>query len=146
MLRTALLAALALSPLLLVEGCIFGCGGYSGGGDHVYQNADDTLIVCSNGGFVTLASGSVTLEGFTQDAVNTSASIVGTDSKTGAIDFELYDNSDGTVSIPSLAPGEWSEASLDAAQLDHYDWYCQQLTTQSWWSTGSGSSGSGSNQ
>jgi hypothetical protein len=140
MLRTTLLASLALSPLLLLEGCL-GCGGYAGGSDRVYQNADDTLIVCSNGGFVALASGSVTLEGFTGRVTESgsAASVIGSDGETGSVDFELYDNTDGTASIPSLAPGEWTEDSLDAAQLDHYDWYCQQLTKQSWWSSDSSS-------
>jgi hypothetical protein len=136
MLRTALLASLALAPLLLVEGCIpFGCGGYSGGGDKVYQNGNDTLIVCSNGGFVALANGSMTLEGKVTDSDSGSDAVVtGNDGATGAVDFELTTSGDGTTTVPTLAPGQWSEASLDAAQLDHYDWYCQQLPSQSWWS------------
>jgi hypothetical protein len=135
MTRTAVALAVTFASLLLADGCL--CGGYAGGSDRVYQQAPDQLIVCENGGFVAMANGATTLEGFwgraTESGSGSSAAVIGTDGTTGAIDFSLYDNANGTASIPALAPGEWQELKPDAAELDHYDWYCEQLVTQSWW-------------
>ena len=137
MMRTALYS-LALAPILLAAGCPLGCGAYAGQQDRVYQNGTDALILCMNTGFVVVADGSPTLEGtYTSESGASNVVAIGTDGTTHATDFVALDNSDDTASIPQLAPGDWQELSLDPAQLDHYDWYCQQLTSQSWWTGGS---------
>jgi hypothetical protein len=148
MLRLGLMISLALAPLVLSAGCdLPGCGApYKGAGDRVYQNATDQLILCSNGGFVAMANGAVTLQGrWSESAVPGSSppdysDATGTDSETGSVDFVLSDNTDGTATIPQLAPGEWQQLSPDPAELGHYDYYCEQLTSQSWWTSGSNAS------
>jgi hypothetical protein len=120
------LLALAALPLPLLAGCpgVFGCGGYNGGGDAVYQRGTDSLIECGNGGFVLMTA-----------AATTEGRMDGTDGvgPNGGLAFSQTENEDETLSIPALGAGSWQNADLDQVTLDHANTMCTALTTRGWW-------------
>ena len=126
-------ALLASAVMVLASGCL--CGAYNGAGDKVYAHGDDSLIVCSNGGFVAnLASGSIEgrlvetgmpPQGDTEYAANRG--------DTGELEFRLIELSNGTATTPELGNTIWTEKMLDATALDHADVQCTDLETRSWW-------------
>lgn len=124
--RNLLVAALATT---LLPSCIFGCGAYSGDGDRAYRRGDESMIICSNGGFVAnLATGSI--EGrYTFDGTVTTA----TREATASVAFTLTDFSDGTATAPELGTLAWEKQNLDKTALDHADIQCQDLETRVWW-------------
>ena len=109
--RHLLLFGLALATL--AAGCVpFGCGGYTGADDVVYQRGNDQLILCENSGFVAqLATGEI-------DGYYTPASDggTGTNGPTGAVAFLLVDHSDGTATTTQLGDGAWSKMDLTATR------------------------------
>ena len=143
--RTLLSLLLLASCTLAETGCL--CGAYNGAGDKVYARGSDSLILCSNGGFVAnVTSGAI--EGrYTESPVGSDAAGFGTRGDDGQLAFDLYDNTDGTVRTPQLGEPPWQDAHLDQTSLDHADVQCTDLVSRSWWPAGSGSgSGSGSAQ
>ena len=127
-----LLALALFASLVPASGCFpfLSCGGYSGGGDIVYQRGTDTLILCDNGGFVATMTDS-TLEGtYTQTATGD----LGTDGATSQLDFTLaLTDAEGVATIPELGDGTWTEASPNQVELDHYNLLCEDLANRSWW-------------
>jgi hypothetical protein len=127
--RHSMLVAAALAAVTLLPSCIFGCGAYSGDGDRAYQRGSESMIICTNGGFVAnLASGGV--EGrYTFDGTVTTAT-----REAGAlVAFRLTDFSDGTATAPELGPLAWEKQNLDKTDLDHADIQCADLETRPWW-------------
>lgn len=134
--RTLLGFVLFVSATLLPNaGCPgLGCGGYTGGGDTVYQRGSDALILCENGGFVaTLSTG--TVEGFYHDEAQVDAGPVGygIEGDNGAHAFDLYQNADGTTTTPQLGAGAWQALALDQTELDHANLQCEDLVNRAWW-------------
>src|SRR5262245_54395341 len=99
------LLALTLLPGLLLNGCIFGCGGYTGGGDKMLRRGNDALLLCENGGYVAmLATGN--LEGRYVEHAPDGAGTIG---DTGARAFSLLYASDGTTAVADgLLGGVWT--------------------------------------
>jgi len=120
------LAALLLATSL--AGCL--CGGYSGGGDQVFQRNTDVLILCDNGAFVLDQSG-VETDGMANS--DPSGTEVGTLDDTAQVVFTLtVDHSTNSASAPEL-PGTWASVSLDMVALDHANLQCSRLTQATWW-------------
>src|SRR5262245_15073483 len=128
--RASMKAALAsmLSALLLLPGCPLGCGAYNGDGDAMYHRGDDSLLLCSNGGFVATI-GMRVIEGRFEDGVD---GIVGTSGDTGARAFSLQHADNGTLRSAELGDG-WETVALDQTALDHADVRCTDLETRAWW-------------
>ncbi len=128
--RNVVLAAASVALLgssLLLTGCPGGCGAYNGAGDQVYARQQDSLIVCSNGGFVAnVASGPI--EGKLMDGVAVRGD-------TGALAFDLVQNADGTVTTPQLGNDAWQPKTMDKTALDHADIQCTDLTSRPWWAS-----------
>jgi hypothetical protein len=117
--------------------CPLGCGGYSGGGDIVMKrDSGDTLILCSTAPtFVALLADGTELDGYYARVYDGTSGPSGTgvDGPTGETAFTLTATSSGlTSSGAAIGDGTWTEQSLDQAELDHADTYCQNLETQSW--------------
>jgi hypothetical protein len=123
--KTALLAS---AITLLASGCV--CGAYNGAGDKVYARGSESMILCSNGGFVAnLSSGSV--EGrFMQDA---SGAWIATRGDDGQLAFDFSYAADGSLDAPQLGDAAWAPKSLDQTALDHADVQCTDLETRAWW-------------
>jgi hypothetical protein len=119
------------SLLALLGACL--CGGYNGAGDRVYERGNESLILCTNGGFVAnLASGPV--EG---TYVEPTAGVSGTATTgaTGQIAFDYMIAGTGLLSAPQLGSGNWIRIDLDQTALDHADVQCTDLQMRSWWSS-----------
>lgn len=124
------LLALSLLPMSLLLGAC-PCGAYSGGGDTMFRRGNDSMIVCTNGGYAaTLSTGS--LEGrYTRiDDRNLRGSI----GESGAQAFTLTDAGDGTFGSPEFGPG-WELLVLDQTDLDHASTRCTDLESRVWWPT-----------
>ena len=125
--RNVLLASLLLATASLASGCL-GCGGFSGGGDTVYQQGSQSLIVCENGGVVAnLTSG--TVEGTYQEIAANNYLATRGDNGQRAFEWEL----DGAGNLDSQDIGVWTEVHLDQTALDHANVQCQDLETRAWW-------------
>jgi hypothetical protein len=123
------LVALIAVASSLITGCVFGCGAYDGEGDRTFRRGNESMILCTNGGFaMTLDSGIV--EGrYTNDGVSN----IGTVGDTGARAFTLTINTDGTAEAPELGMLAWEEVTLDKTDLDHAHLQCEDLETRGWW-------------
>ena len=123
--KTALLAS---AVMVLASGCL--CGAYNGAGDKVYSRGDESMILCSNGGFVAnLSSGSV--EGrFMQDGSGAWFATRGDD---GQLAFDFSYAADGSLDAPQLGAVAWTPKSMDQTSLDHADVQCSDLETRAWW-------------
>lgn len=131
--RHAALACLLLSIALTQTGCpaAFGCGGFEGTGNRVYERTDtEMLILCDNGGFVAkLTTGMI--EGFYLDnADGTGMALRGED---GELAFDTQLHGDATLTTPQLGETPWTQMNLDATALDHSDVLCQDLEYRAWW-------------
>src|SRR5215831_9464725 len=132
-----ILASLLLGTLAVtLTGCPFGCGGFSGSNDRVFARGNDQLILCENGGYVATVN-NATLQGFyTENAAGSSIAYTGTDGPTAQHSFDLsYPTGATGASIPQFGSGEWDEQALDKTALDHADTRCQNLETQTWWTS-----------
>jgi hypothetical protein len=127
--RNVLLASILLATASLASGCL-GCGGFSGGGDRVYQRGTESMILCENGGFVANTT-TASIEGKYQQ--DTSGDWFATRGDNGDLATSLTFEADGTVEAPQLGAAAWTEVQLDATALDHADVQCQDLETRSWW-------------
>jgi hypothetical protein len=115
MMTSSLRLALLLATGSLLTACPLAptCGGFDGGGDRVYAQANgDSAIACENGGFIATRE-NVAMEGRIS---NTSV----TDGPTGALAFVF-------------AAAEWTPVEMNEVTLDHADTLCQDLTTRAWW-------------
>ena len=123
--KTALLAS---TVMVLASGCL--CGAYNGAGDKVYARGTESMILCSNGGFVAnLTSGSV--EGrVMQDATGAWFATRGDD---GQLAFDFSYASDGSLDAPQLGDASWTPKSMSQTSLDHADVQCTDLETRPWW-------------
>lgn len=123
--KTPLLASLVM---VLASGCL--CGAYNGAGDKVYSRGTESMILCSNGGFVAnLSSGSV--EGrFMQDASGAWMAVRGDN---GDLAFDFSYATDGSLDAPQLGSDAWAPKSLNKTELDHADVQCTDLETRTWW-------------
>ena len=122
------LFATAVMVLPLFAGCL--CGAYNGAGDKVYARGTESMILCSNGGFVAnLSSGSV--EGrFMQDAAGAWFATRGDD---GQLAFDFSYAADGSLDAPQLGDVAWTPKAMDQTSLDHADVQCTDLETRTWW-------------
>ena len=131
--RNVVAASLLLMIVITQTGCpgAFGCGGFEGTSNRVYQRNDsEMLILCDNGGFVaTLADRMV--EGFYTDNFNGTGTA--TNGEDGALAFDVQTNADYTVSTPQLGTSLWTQMNLSATALDHSDVLCQDLEYRAWW-------------
>jgi len=126
----ALLASLV--SVVLLEGCILGCGAYEGSSDRVYQrNQSEMLILCDNGGFVATLSDRMVEGLYTNNADGRTG--IGTNGENGQLAFESTINDDYTLSTPELGTDVWTQMNLDRTALDHADVLCQDLELRSWW-------------
>ncbi|HSN25145.1 MAG TPA: hypothetical protein VLT45_02635 [Kofleriaceae bacterium] len=129
------LFATAVTLLPFLAGCPGFCGGFSGGSDKVYAHASDSLIICSNGGFVaSLASGSI--EGRLVSIAPATAGDTEFEAhrgETGDLEFRLIETPDDVATTPELGNEQWTLEMLDATALDHADVLCQDLETRAWW-------------
>jgi hypothetical protein len=123
------LFALSLLPLsLLLGGCP--CGAYDGAGDTMFRRGNDSMIVCTNGGFAaTLSTGF--LEG---RQVQQDGNVRGSIGDTGAHAFTLTAAQDGTLGSPEFGAG-WELVVLDKTDLDHASTMCTDLESRAWWPT-----------
>jgi hypothetical protein len=131
--RNAALASLLLLVAVTQTGCpaAFGCGGFDGGGNRVYQRSDaEMLILCDNGGFVATLTDRM-VEGFYLD--NADGTGIATNGADGQLAFDTRTNADATLSTPQLGDVPWTQMSLNATALDHSDVLCQDLQNRSWW-------------
>ena len=119
---------LILPALLFLPGCPFECGGFDGAGDTMYRRGDDSLFLCTNGGFTASVAGR-TVEGRFHDG---GEAIDGASGETGARAFELTRSVDGTWSSSELGAG-WTTAVLDKTELDHAHVQCTDLEMRGWW-------------
>ena len=128
------LTAVIATTLLANAGCIpFGCGGYSGNGDTVYARGGDQLVLCANGGFTVMTSGT-TIEG--KLVPNSAAVDQGYEGDNGQLVFTIEDGSAAnTIETVGLGSGAWTEVDEDQVSLDHADTLCQALETRAWWAT-----------
>ncbi len=124
-----LLASLCAASVLLLAGCPLGCGGYSGTGDRVLASGADQLILCENGGFVATTSAG-TIEGKIEVETSSTVGIEGDD---GAQLFTLVDEGTQVETTGFGSDGTWDEVDENAAQLDHADVLCTDLTSRAWW-------------
>jgi hypothetical protein len=133
------LLALTLLPALLLPGCLFGCGGYSGSGDRMLRRGNDALLLCENRGYVAMLATGSTLEGrYTETAQGTTTTGTGVDGATGVRTFTLTFADDGTATADGMGDGTWLEDTTfesDQVALDHADVQCNDLTTRAWWNT-----------
>jgi hypothetical protein len=120
--------AVILPAALLLPGCPFECGGYTGAGDVMYRRGDDVLFLCDNGGFTLTLGGQASAGRFDQGADG----LDGANGETGARMFSAQMAADGTLTSPELGTG-WAQVMLDKTALDHGDVQCTGLTTQPWW-------------
>ena len=127
--RNVLFASLLLATASLASGCL-GCGGFSGGGDRVYQRGTESMILCENGGFVANTT-TASIEGKYQQ--DTSGDWFATRGDNGDLATSLTFEADGSVSAPQLGATAWTEVQLDATALDHANVQCQDLETRAWW-------------
>ncbi|HEY5927185.1 MAG TPA: hypothetical protein VIV11_36105 [Kofleriaceae bacterium] len=132
--RNVVVASLLVMLVLTQTGCPgpFGCGGFEGTNNRVYQRNDtEMLILCDNGGFVaTLADRMV--EGVYADNYDgTGSALNGED---GALAFDVHQNADYTLSTPQLGGASWTQMNLSPTALDHSDVLCQDLQYRAWWS------------
>src|SRR5215470_9248285 len=99
------LLALTLLPALLLDGCISGCGGYTGGSDRMLRRGNDALLLCENGGYVAmLATGN--LEGRYVEHAPDDEGMIG---DTGAQAFSLLFSADATTAVANgLLDGTWT--------------------------------------
>ena len=126
--------ASVLSAVVLLEGCILGCGAYEGSNDRVYQrNQSEMLILCDNGGFVATLSDRM-IEGVYTYNVDGRTGIA-TNGEDGQLAFESTINDDYTLSTPQIGTDVWTQMNLDKTALDHADVLCQDLELRSWWPT-----------
>lgn len=117
-----------LPALLFLPGCPFECGGFDGAGDVMYRRGEDSLFLCTGGGFTANVAGRVS-EGRFHDGGGV---IDGAAGETGARMFELTRGSDGAWSSPELGAG-WAIATLDKTELDHAHTQCGDIESRGWW-------------
>ena len=120
-----LLALTAMTSL--ATGCVFGCG-FDGEGDRTYRRGNESMILCTNGGFALvldtkIVEGTYAFEGAT----------IGHEGATGALVFTLTDNGNGTATAPELGTGTWESVTLDKTDLDHAHLQCDDLEARAWW-------------
>ncbi len=131
--RNAALASVLLFVAVTQTGCPgpFGCGGFEGASNRVYQrNQSEMLILCSNGGFVATLTDHM-VEGFYLD--NADGTGIATNGDDGQIAFDARFNADTTLATPQLGDVAWTQMNLDAVALDHSDSLCQDLEYRGWW-------------
>ncbi|HEX3757518.1 MAG TPA: hypothetical protein VHW23_02385 [Kofleriaceae bacterium] len=121
--------ALLVPASLVLPGCPFECGAYSGGGDQMYRRGDDVLFLCGIGGFTLTLGGQVSTGRYDE----TTSGFVAADGETGARAFSFQTGA-GSASSPELGAG-WTEVVLDKTALDHADVQCTGLQSQAWWTT-----------
>jgi hypothetical protein len=131
------LIALTLLPALLLTGCPFGCGGYTGSGDRMFRRGSDALLLCDNGAYVAMFANGTTAEGRFEDD---QGQVTAGDGPTGARSFTLALADDGTATdaatTDQLGGGTWTEdkkIEADQVALDHADVQCGDVTTRAWW-------------
>jgi hypothetical protein len=106
-----------------------GCSVYQGAGDRVYQRGMESMILCTNDGFVTNLTAQ-TIEGrYTYDGTMT----VATRGDNHQTAFTLTDHADGTATAPELGVLAWERVTLDQTALDHAHVQCNDLETRAWW-------------
>jgi hypothetical protein len=133
--RTLLTLSLLFASLLPATGClpIGGCGAFNGNTDKVYARGSDSLILCSNGGFVANVSSGAIEGRYMENAVGSDAAGFGIRGENGQLAFDLYTNADGSIRTPQLGETAWQDAKLDQYALDHADVQCTDLVNRTWW-------------
>jgi hypothetical protein len=119
-------ALIAMTSLL--TGCVFGCG-FDGEGDRTYRRGDESMILCTNGGFALVLQSRI-VEGrysFVDGAT------LGMDGPTGALAFTFTEHADGTATAPELGATAWETVTLDKTDLDHAHLQCDDLEARAWW-------------
>jgi|PlaIllAssembly_1097288.scaffolds.fasta_scaffold117147_1 hypothetical protein len=123
----ALLALISLATLLLA-GCTLGCG-FDGEGDRTFRRGNESMILCTNGGFALVLEARIVEGRYTfQDGAT-----LGTEGATGALAFTFTDHGDGTASAPELGALAWERVTLDKTDLDHAHLQCDDLEARPWW-------------
>lgn len=131
--RNAALASLLLAVAIAQTGCTgpFGCGGFEGTNNRVYQrDATEMLILCDNGGFVATLTDRM-VEGFYLD--NADGTGMATSGDSGQLAFDVQFRSADTLVTPQLGDAMWTQMNLSATALDHSDVLCQDLEYRGWW-------------
>nr|HEX4318772.1 hypothetical protein [Kofleriaceae bacterium] len=130
------LTVLAATALTTLAGCpgAFGCGGYTGGADSVYQRgSNDVVILCGNQTFVERLDGQAEVDGFAISDATDSDIVHGTIDNTAAVAFTLtQDFATSTATAPELGSGAFQLVTLDQVSLDHANDMCTRLATQTW--------------
>ncbi len=131
--RNVVLASLLLAVAIAQTGCTgpFGCGGFEGQENRVYQRSNaEMLILCENGGFVATLTDHM-VEGLYLD--NLDGTGIATNGDDGQVAFDTRVNADGTLATPQLGEAPWTQMNLNATALDHSNVLCQDLTNRGWW-------------
>ena len=113
--------------LLALTGCVFGCG-FDGEGDRTYRRGNESMILCTNGGFALVLDTKIVEGTYAHEGAT-----VGREGATGALVFTLTDNGDGTASAPELGTAMWESVTLDKTDLDHAHLQCDDLEARAWW-------------
>ena len=122
-----LLLALAIVSVL-ASGCALRCG-FDGEGDRTFRRGNESMILCTNGGFALVLETGI-VEGryaFDQGAT------IGTVGDTGTRAFTFTEHGDGTASAPELGVVAWETVTLDQTDLDHAHLQCDDLEARPWW-------------
>jgi hypothetical protein len=131
--KNVVAASLLLAVALTQTGCPgpFGCGGFEGTSNRVYQRSDtEMLILCENGGFVAKLADR-TVEGVYLD--NLDGTGMAMNGESGELAFDAQTNTDYTLSTPQIGDAPWSQMSLGATALDHSNVLCEDLEYRAWW-------------
>lgn len=123
------LAGLAVLSSTLLTACPLGCA-VDGQDNAVYARGGDTMMVCSNGGFVVLGETEM-IEG--RIGYEPEGGYRGAVGDTGALAFTTFaEQSDLTWSSPQLGAG-WTKVELESWDLDHANVLCSDLEARAWW-------------
>ena len=107
-----------ISAALLLPGCMLKCG-FDGEGDQTFRRGNETMILCTNGGFAQVLENGI-VEG--RYALQDGATI-GTIGGTDTLAFTFADPSEDG----------WEAITLDKTDLDHAHVQCEDLESRAWW-------------